>query len=264
MPPAPPVDTEVSVGRAVTGTAESAPLPAVPPAETGGSAERTAVGAAEAAPAPAPVSPADTEVSVGRAVAGTAPWLVPEPLSLADGGVSGECTAVGTAVGTAGPVPVSAADTPVSAGRDVTGGTASTPLPPEPPPVAVVSVTRAVTTRPRGRRCAMRSRSTPGSGRSGTSCAPMPGCGRAGCGGGGRARAARRRGGPTKTKIAYLVGEGLSNPDIAARLLLSRNTVQVHMSKILAKLQVRSRLEVAMAVARRPADTPPTASRSTA
>jgi DNA-binding CsgD family transcriptional regulator len=61
---------------------------------------------------------------------------------------------------------------------------------------------------------------------------------------------------PTEEKIARLVGEGLSNPDIAARLFLSRNTVQVHMSKILAKLQVRSRVEVAMAVARRPADAP--------
>jgi DNA-binding CsgD family transcriptional regulator len=58
---------------------------------------------------------------------------------------------------------------------------------------------------------------------------------------------------PTEEKIARLVGEGLSNPDIAARLFLSRNTVQVHMSKILAKLQVHSRVEVAMAVARRPA-----------
>jgi DNA-binding CsgD family transcriptional regulator len=74
---------------------------------------------------------------------------------------------------------------------------------------------------------------------------------------------------PTEAKIAGLVGEGLSNPDIAARLFLSRNTVQCHMSKILAKLQVRSRVEVATAVARRPADaraasTPPAAARSTA
>jgi DNA-binding CsgD family transcriptional regulator len=59
---------------------------------------------------------------------------------------------------------------------------------------------------------------------------------------------------PTEAKIAGLVGEGLSNPDIAARLFLSRNTVQCHMSKILAKLQVRSRVEVATVVARRPAD----------
>jgi DNA-binding CsgD family transcriptional regulator len=56
---------------------------------------------------------------------------------------------------------------------------------------------------------------------------------------------------PTEAKIAGLVGEGLSNPDIAARLFLSRNTVQSHMSKVLAKLQARSRVEVAMAAAAR-------------
>jgi DNA-binding CsgD family transcriptional regulator len=57
---------------------------------------------------------------------------------------------------------------------------------------------------------------------------------------------------PTEEKVAYLVGEGLSNPEIGARLFLSRYTVQVHVSRILAKLQVRSRVEVAGEVARRP------------
>jgi DNA-binding NarL/FixJ family response regulator len=37
---------------------------------------------------------------------------------------------------------------------------------------------------------------------------------------------------------------------------LSRNTVQVHMSKVLAKLQARSRVEVALAVTRRAGDIP--------
>ncbi len=57
---------------------------------------------------------------------------------------------------------------------------------------------------------------------------------------------------PTEVKVAYLVAEGLSNPEIAARLFLSRYTVQVHVARILAKLQVKSRVEVAGLVARHP------------
>jgi DNA-binding CsgD family transcriptional regulator/tetratricopeptide (TPR) repeat protein len=58
---------------------------------------------------------------------------------------------------------------------------------------------------------------------------------------------------PTETKVAFLVSEGLSNPDIGKRLFLSRHTVESHVRKVLAKLQVRSRVEVATAaMARRP------------
>ncbi len=49
---------------------------------------------------------------------------------------------------------------------------------------------------------------------------------------------------PTEKKIAYLVGDGQANPDIAAELFLSRNTVQTHVSHILAKLGARSRAEI--------------------
>jgi DNA-binding CsgD family transcriptional regulator len=49
---------------------------------------------------------------------------------------------------------------------------------------------------------------------------------------------------PTELKIAYLVAAGQSNPDIAAELYLSRNTVQTHVSHILAKLGARSRAEI--------------------
>ena len=50
---------------------------------------------------------------------------------------------------------------------------------------------------------------------------------------------------PTETKIAGFVEEGLSNPEIAARLLLSRRTVATHVSHILKKLDVHSRTDIA-------------------
>jgi DNA-binding CsgD family transcriptional regulator len=58
----------------------------------------------------------------------------------------------------------------------------------------------------------------------------------------------------TELKIAYLVADGQSNPDIAAELFLSRNTVQTHVSHILTKLGARSRTEIASeALSQRPA-----------
>lgn len=49
---------------------------------------------------------------------------------------------------------------------------------------------------------------------------------------------------PTEVRVAHLVAQGLSNPDIAASLFLSRNTVQTHVSHILAKLEAPSRVEI--------------------
>ena len=49
---------------------------------------------------------------------------------------------------------------------------------------------------------------------------------------------------PTEVKVAGLVAGGKSNPDIAAELFLSRNTVQTHVSHILTKLSARSRVEI--------------------
>ena len=49
---------------------------------------------------------------------------------------------------------------------------------------------------------------------------------------------------PTELKVADLITGGLSNPDIAAELYLSRRTVQTHVSSILSKLGARSRLEI--------------------
>ena len=56
---------------------------------------------------------------------------------------------------------------------------------------------------------------------------------------------------PTETKIAALVQGGLSNPEIAARLFLSRRTVATHVSHILKKLDVHSRTDIAREAALR-------------
>jgi DNA-binding CsgD family transcriptional regulator/tetratricopeptide (TPR) repeat protein len=56
---------------------------------------------------------------------------------------------------------------------------------------------------------------------------------------------------PTETKITALVVEGLSNPQIAAGLFLSRRTVATHVSHILNKLDVHSRIDIAREAARR-------------
>jgi len=50
---------------------------------------------------------------------------------------------------------------------------------------------------------------------------------------------------PTEIKIAALVAKGLSNPDIAVRLVLSRRTVATHVSHILRKLDVHTRTDIA-------------------
>jgi DNA-binding CsgD family transcriptional regulator/tetratricopeptide (TPR) repeat protein len=48
-----------------------------------------------------------------------------------------------------------------------------------------------------------------------------------------------------EVKVAGLVAEGLSNPEIAAKLMLSRRTVSTHVSHILKKLGVASRTDIA-------------------
>jgi DNA-binding NarL/FixJ family response regulator len=65
---------------------------------------------------------------------------------------------------------------------------------------------------------------------------------------------------PTEARIARLVALGKSNPDISAELYVSRNTVQTHVSSILTKLQLRSRIELIRAVGLqdlRPPSAPP-------
>jgi len=57
---------------------------------------------------------------------------------------------------------------------------------------------------------------------------------------------------PTELKTAYLVAEGLSNAEVAARLFLSRRSAEIYVSRILAKLGARSRVEIARQVAAHP------------
>jgi DNA-binding CsgD family transcriptional regulator len=55
----------------------------------------------------------------------------------------------------------------------------------------------------------------------------------------------------TERKVAALLAEGLSNPEIASRMFTSRRTIQFHVSNILAKLGLSSRVELAAMIARR-------------
>lgn len=50
---------------------------------------------------------------------------------------------------------------------------------------------------------------------------------------------------PAELRVVTMVCEGLTNPQIAARLYLSKRTVQSHLYSIFKKLGVASRTELA-------------------
>jgi ATP/maltotriose-dependent transcriptional regulator MalT len=56
---------------------------------------------------------------------------------------------------------------------------------------------------------------------------------------------------PMERDVAALIAKGMSNPDIAAQLFISRNTVKAHLAHAYAKLGVANRSELASEVSRR-------------
>ena len=54
---------------------------------------------------------------------------------------------------------------------------------------------------------------------------------------------------PTELGVSRLVAEGLTNPEIGARLFISRRTVETHLSNVYRKLEIANRTKLVGALA---------------
>lgn len=63
---------------------------------------------------------------------------------------------------------------------------------------------------------------------------------------------------PTERDVVQLVAQGLSNAAVGTRLLMGTGTVRTHLRSVFAKLEVKSRAELAAQAARRERPPPPT------
>jgi DNA-binding CsgD family transcriptional regulator len=56
---------------------------------------------------------------------------------------------------------------------------------------------------------------------------------------------------PTEIEVVKLAAQGLSNPQIAEKLFISKHTAKVHISHVFTKLGISSRAELASEATRR-------------
>jgi DNA-binding CsgD family transcriptional regulator len=54
---------------------------------------------------------------------------------------------------------------------------------------------------------------------------------------------------PQEARVAHLASEGLSNPEIAARMYISKGTVDYHLNKVFRQPDVGSRAQLDRALA---------------